>query len=108
MLAHELSHIFYHHLNYPNSIEIFNEGIAKYIQNVLIKNEKVNYDYLIDQIDIFQEFGKDIYKEGLFIVYKIITELGKERLFELLNKLSKENRKEYIQETFNNLIKKAL
>lgn len=108
LIAHELSHIVYHHLGYTDLIELFNEGIAKYVQNVLVKNEPVNYTCQIDQIDIFQEFGKSIYKEGLFIVHEIISKLGKERLFELLNKISKEDRKEYILETYDNLIKKEL
>ena len=102
-IAHEMAHLFYNKKNYPQKLQLLNEGIASYIQWSIVNKKDFNQDIKIENIDILQEYSSDIYKKGLFLVELIIKNLGKERLIGFLDTI-KNYEEEKIKEEFNKII----
>ncbi|MCX6750286.1 MAG: hypothetical protein NTZ83_02415 [Candidatus Pacearchaeota archaeon] len=102
-IAHEIAHLFYNKKNYSQRLQLLNEGIASYIQWSIINKKDFNQDIKIEDIDILQEYSKDIYKKGLFLVDLIIKSAGKEKLIEFLD-IIKDCPEERIREKFNKFI----
>lgn len=82
-LVHELSHIFYSLMNFPR-IALFNEGIATYIQNKIIRGKEFE-GRLDEPLSLFMESSKEIYKKSFLFINKILKNKSKEDLISFLN-----------------------
>ncbi|MGY4884344.1 MAG: hypothetical protein ACP5NZ_02070 [Nanobdellota archaeon] len=102
-IAHEIAHLFYNRKNYPQKSQLINEGIASYIQWAIVNKKDFSEQINIQDIDILQEYSRDIYKKGLSLIDLIIKTLGKEALLGFLDSIKNES-EEGIKEKFNNFV----
>jgi len=113
ILTYELAHIFYHTRKYKKNLHLLNEGISSYIQNILINKMDLTGKQDIDidnpeDTDIFQSFSKEIYRRGIFLIKRIVDNLGKDVLFEFLEKTKNLESDDEIRELFKDIILKNL
>ena len=109
MLTHELCHILYHEKKYNKNLHLLNEGIASYVQNILVNKMDLSGKKDIDiensdDVDILQNFNKEIYRRGIFLVKRIIDNLGKEVLINFLERIKNIDNDKEISELFDNSI----
>ncbi len=99
ILTHEMIHLFYKKNNYPQKIQLLNEGIASYVQWVVVNKKEFNEEVNLYEINLFQEYSKEIYKKGLYLINFIIKNFGKKKLIDFLEKI-KNSSDDKIEKTF--------
>jgi hypothetical protein len=102
ILTHEMVHLFYKKNNYSQEIQLLNEGIASYVQWVIVNKKEFNKEINLNEVDLFQEYSREIYKNGLYLIDFIIKNFGKKRLINFLEKIKNSSENE-IRKIFNEL-----
>jgi hypothetical protein len=108
ILAHEMAHLFYNKKKYSQKLQILNEGIASYVQWIIVNKKEFDEQVDIEKVDLFQEYSREIYKKGLYLINFIIKNIGKEKLIDFLNKiedLSEDEIKKEFKESFATKLK---
>lgn len=87
ILTHEIAHLFYNKKGYSQKIQVINEGIASYIQWVIVNKKEFNEEINLNEFNLFQEYSREIYAKGLYLIDLIIKKLGKSALLDFLEKI---------------------
>lgn len=104
IIAHEISHLFYEILKYP-WLRLINEGIATYFDYQFVPPNFNIKDFKMETEEFsfkgMKDYKKD-YLTGYFIIDKIFSqEKGREKLFEFLSQIQKEDNDDMINKKFN-------
>lgn len=103
ILAHEITHLFYNKRGYPQKLQVINEGLASYIQWVVVNKKEFNEEPDLNNFNLLQEYSRNIYKEGLYLINYLIKKAEKSALFEFLEKIKYFKDQEILME-FNKLL----
>jgi len=102
LVKHELAHSFYSIIsnNYSRPVWLW-EGVAIYLSEISENNPIEKFSNVLKFYDIHTSGNESVYTESGFLVKKLISKFGKQKLFKLITKSN--NLKNV--ESFNKLFK---
>jgi hypothetical protein len=103
-IKHELCHIFYHQITWKNKPIWLNDGLSLYLSGQIkfrSRPDKFSDFLLFDKKNSIDD--KTVYKESGFVVEKLVTKYGKEKILKLLTACREINVNIDFSNTFKNI-----
>ncbi|HAP37525.1 hypothetical protein A2574_00215 [Candidatus Shapirobacteria bacterium RIFOXYD1_FULL_38_32] len=103
-LRHEICHKYFQTITRRSQPVWLNEGISIYLSGQLTNYKKVGKlsNFLLFESTNFID-GKDVYQESGFVVEKLVTKFGKEKLLDLLKSIRKTSDNSQFPKVFNKI-----
>jgi len=102
LIKHELAHLFFSKLSKGRKRPYWlNEGVSIYVSGQLKFKKKI--EKFEEFLDFGEKSGKGIYRESGFFIELLVDKFGKEKLLELIRRLSEINSEESFKKLFKEI-----